>query len=154
MRKENQMKKRFFHILLLICVSVILSACGAATQQQSLRPAATSAPASESAPTPTPPNVVSSLPGSDLQPTATPEPTEAPPAVDVARLEAARACIELDVSVLYAAIGEPYDSSYVPSCLGIDRDAEDGELYYEGFTVLTYREGEKEIVWDVIVNAG
>lgn len=148
------MKKSLFQILLLICVMIFLSACGAAPQQPSPSPAATPAPVSESAPTPTPPNVVSTLPGSNLQPAATPEPTTAPPAVDEARIEAARACIQQEVSALYAAIGEPLDSSYVPSCLGIDRDAEDGELYYEGFTVLTYREGEKEIVWDVIVNAG
>ena len=154
MPKENQMKKSFFQIIFLICVLMILSACSAAPQQQSASPAANPAPVSESAPAPTPPSIVSSLPGSDLQPAATPEPTKAPPAVDEAKLEAARACIDHDVSELYAAIGEPLDASYVPSCLGIDRDAEDGELYYEGFTVLTYREGEKEIVWDVIVNAG
>ena len=31
---------------------------------------------------------------------------------------------------------------------------QDGELYYEGFTVTTYRVGEKEIVQDVNVNVG
>ena len=46
---------------------------------------------------------------------------------------------------------EPSGSSYAPSCLG---PGEDGELYYDGFTVATYREGDKEIVWDVNVNAG
>ena len=66
-------------------------------------------------------------------------------------LEAARACIEQDVDALYDAIGEPSGSSYASSCIG---PGEDGELYYEGFTVATYREGEKEIVRDVNLNVG
>ena len=28
-------------------------------------------------------------------------------------------------------------------------DGEDGCLYYDGFTVYTYREGESEVVYDV-----
>ena len=71
--------------------------------------------------------------------------------VDEVKLEAAKRCIDKNVSELYSAIGMPSDSSYAPSCLG---PGEDGELYYEGFTVATYREGEKEIVRDVNVNAG
>jgi hypothetical protein len=74
------------------------------------------------------------------------------PSLDEAALEAARACIGEDVAALYDAIGEPMDSSYAPSCL--KPGGEDGELYYNGFTVATIREGDKEIVWDVNVNAG
>ena len=48
-----------------------------------------------------------------------------------------------DVSELYAEIGEPESSDYAPSCLG---DGEDGNLYYDGFTVYTYREGGSETV--------
>ena len=38
---------------------------------------------------------------------------------------------------LIAAIGEPNSSDYAPSCLG---EGEDGNLYYDGFTVYTYRD--------------
>ena len=51
--------------------------------------------------------------------------------------------IDEPVSSLYAAIGEPDSSDYAPSCLG---DGEDGELFYDGFTVYTYREGDEETV--------
>ena len=46
---------------------------------------------------------------------------------------------------LYALIGEPGSSDYAPSCLnpGV---GEDGNLYYEGFIVYTYREGDTETV--------
>ncbi len=50
------------------------------------------------------------------------------------------------VSELYEAIGQPQKSDYAPSCLG---PGEDGMLYYDGFTVYTYREGDKEVVYDV-----
>lgn len=48
---------------------------------------------------------------------------------------------------MIAAIGSPSGSSYAPSCLG---PGEDGELFYDGFTVYTYREGGTEIVQDVL----
>ena len=44
---------------------------------------------------------------------------------------------------LYAAIGYPVSSDYAPSCLG---DGEDGNLYYNGFTVYTYRENGAETI--------
>ena len=50
-----------------------------------------------------------------------------------------------DVSKLYAAIGKPNSSEYASSCIG---DGEDGLLYYNGFTVTTYRENGKETVQD------
>ena len=42
--------------------------------------------------------------------------------------------------------GRPDDALYAPSCMG---DGDDGELYYSGFTVVTYREGDSETVVDV-----
>ena len=48
---------------------------------------------------------------------------------------------------MIAAIGQPTSRDYTPSCLG---DGEDGELFYNGFTVYTYREGTTETVQDVI----
>ena len=55
----------------------------------------------------------------------------------------AESCIDKSVQELFALIGEPESSEYVPSCLG---SGEDGNLYYADFTVYTYREGETETV--------
>ena len=58
-------------------------------------------------------------------------------------LATAQEMIGEDISALTAAIGEPDDSSYASSCLG---PGEDGELYYDGFTVYTYRENGVETI--------
>ena len=55
----------------------------------------------------------------------------------------AESCIDKSVDELFALIGEPESSDYAPSCMG---DGEDGNLYYEYFTVYTYREGDEETV--------
>ena len=63
-------------------------------------------------------------------------------------LTTAQEVIGEDISSLTAAIGEPDDSSYASSCLG---PGEDGELYYDGFTVYTYRDPDgTENVYDVM----
>ena len=63
-------------------------------------------------------------------------------------LTTAQEMIGEDVSSLIAAIGEPENSSYASSCLG---PGEDGELYYDGFTVYTYRDPDgTENVYDVM----
>ena len=138
------MKNRFTVLVLLLCLLLCLSACGPEKPAPSAEPELTPAPAA--------PSLQSVLPGSDLTPAATPEPEE-PAATPNPLAEAAAACIGQDVSALYAAIGEPSDSSYASSCLnpGV---GEDGELYYDGFYVATYREGDKETVRDVIVDVG
>ena len=51
--------------------------------------------------------------------------------------------IDRDVEELYAAIGKPDSSDYAPSCLG---EGDDGNLYYDGFIVYTYREDGMETV--------
>lgn len=51
------------------------------------------------------------------------------------------------VSELYAAIGDPLSSSYVPSCLVVD--GEDGELIYDGFIVYTEKGADYETVYAV-----
>lgn len=62
--------------------------------------------------------------------------------------ETAVSMIDGDVQSLIDAIGEPNDSQYASSCLG---DGEDGELYYDGFTVYTYRDVDgTESVYDVM----
>ena len=50
------------------------------------------------------------------------------------------------VDALYAVFGYPGSSDYGPSCIG---PGEDGQLYYSGFTVYTYRENGVETVKDV-----
>lgn len=62
------------------------------------------------------------------------------------KLEAAKGFLDQPVEDLIAKIGEPDSRDYAPSCFG---DGEDGNLYYEGFTVYTYRENGKEVVRDV-----
>ena len=64
---------------------------------------------------------------------------------ETASLETALKYVGKDVSKLYAAIGKPTSSEYASSCIG---DGEDGLLYYDGFTVTTYRENGKETVQD------
>ncbi len=64
------------------------------------------------------------------------------------KLEAAKGLIGEDIGALYEAIGEPQDASYASSCIG---DGEDGELYYDGFNVYTYRDTDgTETVSDVL----
>lgn len=64
------------------------------------------------------------------------------PAINETQL-LAKTFIDRPVEELIAAIGEPVSSDYASSCLG---SGEDGNLYYEGFTVYTYREGTSETV--------
>lgn len=73
------------------------------------------------------------------------EPVESKPVTETAPAETALKYVGKDVSKLYAAIGKPNSSEYASSCIG---DGEDGLLYYNGFTVTTYRENGKETVQD------
>ena len=106
-------------------------------------PAAAPAPASESAPQLRPAEPVAAEPVTAEAPTAEP-PAEEPPAADLKA--AAAACIGKSVSALYAAVGMPNWSDYAPSCLS--EGGEDGNLYYDGFTVYTFREnGAEEVTY-------
>ncbi len=58
-------------------------------------------------------------------------------------------CVDKAVAELYKLIGQPDSSDYAPSCLNPDGGAEDGELYYDGFTVYTYKTADGETVVDV-----
>ena len=141
------MKKILITSIVLICVLLALSACGKAPQPS---PASdpTPAPVSEPTPAPAAPEESAVPEENDPLPSAEPEPTPEAPAFDEAKFNAALALKGEDISLLYEAIGEPFDSSYAPSCIG--GTGEDGELYYEGFYVASYRNEGKEIVWDVI----
>ena len=85
------------------------------------------------------PQPVESKPASEAAPAEQAAPAE------TASLETALKYVGKDVSKLYAAIGKPNSSEYASSCIG---DGEDGLLYYNGFTVTTYRENGKETVQD------
>lgn len=71
---------------------------------------------------------------------------EETPVVKTASKETASQYIGQSVSALVAAIGQPKNKTYASSCIG---DGEDGEWYYDGFTVYTYRENGTETVEDV-----
>ena len=58
--------------------------------------------------------------------------------------ELAESCIGKSVDELIALIGEPESSDYAPSCL--IEGAEDGNWYYDGFTVYTLRTADGETV--------
>lgn len=58
-------------------------------------------------------------------------------------LETAKSFEGASVDALIQAIGQPISSDYAPSCLG---EGEDGNLYYDGFTVYTYRDATGEVV--------
>ena len=98
-----------------------------------------------------PANMESVLPGAesgvetdDAAPSS--EPVEAEPEANKDK-ELAESMIGEEVSGLIEAIGEPESSSYAGSCLG---PGEDGELHYDGFTVYTYKEGDSEIIQNVL----
>ena len=78
-------------------------------------------------------------------PTPTPSP-EPDPASDPKTV--AQGLIGRPVSELYAAIGQPIASDYVPGC--VEPNSEDGELIYSGFTVYTVRTDAQEYVYDVL----
>ena len=107
-------------ILIVLTLTLVLSlaACGAA--QPAETPAATNAAAAE-------------------ETTGAAETTQA---ADPAEL--AKSCIDKPLSELIALIGEPESSDYAPSCL--IEGAEDGNWYYDGFTVYTLRTADGETV--------
>lgn len=99
-------------------------------------------PQPESEPEPEP--IAQPEPVSEPEPIPEPEP-ETAPEPSGAELEKALACADQDISVLYAAIGEPQSSRYEYSCSG---PGDDGVLYYDGFVVFTYKENGVETVVD------
>lgn len=65
-----------------------------------------------------------------------------------ALFEKATACIGKTADDLKEEIGQPNYVMYASSCLG---DGQDGELFYNGFTVYTYLDTDgTETVYDVI----
>ena len=135
--------KKFCIVLLALCLMLSLAACG-----------------KEEAPANVAVNVEVKVEQEVAVATEAPAPTAAPveeaPAATEApaepsAMEKAESCIGGSVEDLYALIGEPSSSDYAPSCLGgVATGGEDGMLYYDGFIVYTYREGDNERV-DVVL---
>ena len=127
------MRKRLICVLLCLVLTLALFACGKAPEEK-------------------PADMQSSLPGATAVEDE-PEETEAPLSEREAAIEeAVRKALKLKdrpVSELYDAIGEPDSEDAAPSCMG---PGEDVNLYYDGFTVYTYREGDKQTVVDAEIS--
>jgi len=108
-------------------------------------PVPTAEPTPEAAPeaTPAPTPIPTPEPTPEPTPAPTPEPTPEPTMSPEELKAIAEQYIDEPVEELFKAIGRPQSSDYAPSCLG---DGEDGNLYYDGFTVYTYREDGEETV--------
>lgn len=126
--------KRLILIALALMLSASLMACGSAPAESTTAAPTTAAPATATPETTAAP---------ETQPLET-EAADAEEASDVNELlSLAETFIDHPVEELIAAIGEPEDRDYASSCLG---PGEDGNLYYDGFIVYTYKEGDQETV--------
>lgn len=123
----------------LLCFVLLLSLCACGGKEAPQAPAQ-DAPAA--APTEAPADAPAEAPQEEPETPVEEAPEE--PAPDP--VEIARGLIDQPIADLYAQIGEPESSDYAPSCMG---DGEDGMLFYDGFIVYTYREGDVETVYDV-----
>lgn len=129
------MKKALF---LLLCFVLLLSLCACGGKEEPKSPTAAQTP-------------TASATTADTETPATDAPqdtdaTEASQNASEDPVEIARGMIDQPIEDLYARIGQPENSDYAPSCMG---DGEDGMLFYDGFIVYTYREGDTETVYDV-----
>ena len=123
--------KNILSLALAMILALGLAACGESGTEPSAAPSdpaavdtTTSDPAAESTEAQDP----------AAESTETAEPAEE---TGGSLLEIAKGYEGANVDELIAAIGDPNSSDYAPSCLG---EGEDGNLYYDGFTVYTYRD--------------
>ena len=116
--------KKLTCLLLALTLLFGLAACGEEPAEVTEEPAGSAEPAVEP----------SAAPEESEAPA---EESEAPAEEEPSPLEAAKEFEGAPLEDLIAAIGEPLSSDYAPSCLG---EGEDGNLYYDGFTVYTYRD--------------
>ena len=114
--------KKILSLALVMILALGLAACGESGTEPSVAP---SEPAAVDTTTPDP----------AAESTETPDP--AAEETGDSLLEIAKGYEGANVDELIAAIGAPNSSDYAPSCLG---EGEDGNLYYDGFTVYTYRD--------------
>ena len=126
--------KKLLAFMLALCMVFSLAACGGDT-----------APAEETTAAEAP---VEEVPAEPDEEPVVEEPVEEEPADS--QYEQALSLIDGSVEELYDTVGFPVDYMYADSCLG---EGEDGELYYDGFTVYTYRDLEdNETIYDVMEN--
>lgn len=143
------MKKRLICVLLAcLMLATLLCACGApaeeTTEATATAPVTTEQPTTE---TPATEALTTEAVTTEAETeTETETETEAP-TEPVDKRSIALNYIGSSVSALYSAIGRPNGSSYASSCEG---ECEDGELYYDGFTVYTHRYPDgTETIYDV-----
>ena len=163
--------KQLLVLTIAVCLVLGLCACGNGTAPAETPPASQPAETQGVPITGEPAQMPEATPAPETPaPTAAPEETETPvepaqtdapvtteapavqtpaPTVETAAPVAdpkavAEGYIGQNIAGLYAAIGYPQYSDYAPSCLG--EGGEDGNLYYDGFIVYTYRENGVETV--------
>ncbi len=123
--------KQIISLLLCLALCLALCACGDAPAAEQEKPA----------------NMQSSLPktASAEEPEESAEP--APETVSDAEkaVQEAKKLKTRPVSELIEILGEPLSEDAAPSCMG---PGEDVNLYYDGFTVYTYRDGDQQTVVD------
>ena len=122
--------KNILSLALAMILALGLAACGESGTEPSAAP---SEPAAVDTTTPDPAAESNETTDPAAESTETAEPEETGDSL----LEIAKGYEGANVDELIAAIGEPNSSDYAPSCLG---EGEDGNLYYDGFTVYTYRD--------------
>ena len=122
--------KKILSLALVMILALGLAACGESGTEPSAAP---SEPAAVDTTTPDPAAESNETTDPAAESTETAEPEETGDSL----LEIAKGYEGANVDELIAVIGEPNSSDYAPSCLG---EGEDGNLYYDGFTVYTYRD--------------
>ena len=123
--------KKILSLALVMILALGLAACGESGTEPSAAP---SDPAAVDTTTPDPAAESTEAQDPAAGSTETAEPAEE---TGGSLLEIAKGYEGANVDELIAAIGAPNSSDYAPSCLG---EGEDGNLYYDGFTVYTYRD--------------
>lgn len=123
--------KNILSLALAMILVLGLAACGESGTEPSAAP---SDPAAVDTTTPDPAAESTEAQDPAAGSTETAEPAEE---TGGSLLEIAKGYEGANVDELIAAIGAPNSSDYAPSCLG---EGEDGNLYYDGFTVYTYRD--------------
>lgn len=135
------MTQRFVTFALTLLLG-LLCACGGAAAQPTATPAQTAAISEPPAETETETPVETETPAVTETETPAETETEAPGPAELSVAEKKRIAeglIDQSVEACYAAIGYPETSDYAPSCLS-EQGGEDGNLYYEGFIVYTFRD--------------
>ena len=123
-------------ICLLLCLLAVLALCACGSAKESEKPA----------------DMQSSLPSTAAVEEEATESAEPVSDEAAAAREAVQKALKLKnrpVSELYDAIGEPESEDAAPSCMG---PGEDVNLYCDGFTVYTYKEGNEQTVVDAEIN--